>query len=69
MNHGYPPPRVPIPPNQGPPQRLNELLDNIRSEFEAEAQRGVEYETQGECILVISRLCRGFPRTKGGNMY
>jgi glucose repression regulatory protein TUP1 len=47
MNHGYPPQqaRIGVPPG-GPSQRLNELLDNIRTEFEGESQRSVEYEGQ-----------------------
>lgn len=49
MNHGYPPQqaRIGVPPG-GPSQRLNELLDNIRTEFEGESQRSVEYEGQSE---------------------
>lgn len=47
MNHGYPPPR-PMVPQGGPSQRLNELLDNIRTEFETESQRSVEYESQSK---------------------
>jgi glucose repression regulatory protein TUP1 len=50
MNH-YPPPRgVMGGPPAGPSQRLNELLDNIRTEFETESQRSVDYEGQSECI-------------------
>ncbi|KAF3053387.1 proteinral transcription repressor [Didymella keratinophila] len=45
MNHGYPPPRAMV-PQGGPSQRLNELLDNIRTEFETESQRSVDYEGQ-----------------------
>jgi glucose repression regulatory protein TUP1 len=37
-------------PQVGPTQRLNELLDNIRAEFETESQRSVDYEGQSECI-------------------
>jgi hypothetical protein len=48
MNHGYPPPRVMGGPPAGPTQRLNELLDNIRTEFETESQRSVDYEGQSE---------------------
>ncbi|KAF2203445.1 WD40 repeat-like protein [Delitschia confertaspora ATCC 74209] len=33
-------------PSGGPSQRLNELLDQIRQEFETEAQRNVDYEGQ-----------------------
>lgn len=33
-------------PQAGPSQRLNELLDQIRAEFETESQRTVEYESQ-----------------------
>jgi glucose repression regulatory protein TUP1 len=47
MNHGYPPPRAMV-PQPGPSQRLNELLDNIRTEFETESQRSVDYEGQSE---------------------
>jgi glucose repression regulatory protein TUP1 len=47
MNHGYPP-RVMGGPQVGPTQRLNELLDNIRTEFETESQRSVDYEGQSE---------------------
>lgn len=47
MNHGYPPPRAMV-PQGGPSQRLNELLDNIRTEFEGESQRSVDYEGQSE---------------------
>lgn len=51
MNHGYPP-RIPVgAPQGGPTQRLNELLDSIRAEFETESQRSVDYEGQSECIL------------------
>jgi glucose repression regulatory protein TUP1 len=50
MNHGYPP-RVMGGPPGGPSQRLNELLDNIRTEFETESQRSVDYEGQSELML------------------
>lgn len=55
MNHGYPPPRAMV-PQGGPSQRLNELLDNIRTEFETESQRSVDYEGQSKChpIVVIA---------------
>lgn len=56
MNHGYPPPRVMGGPQVGPSQRLNELLDNIRTEFETETQRGVEYEGQSESFAIVRRL-------------
>ncbi|CAI6333446.1 unnamed protein product [Periconia digitata] len=51
MNHGYPPAaqRGNGPPGSGPPgpsQRLNELLDSIRNEFDTENQRSAEYEGQ-----------------------
>lgn len=46
MNH-YPA-RVMGGPQVGPAQRLNELLDNIKAEFETESQRSVEYEGQSE---------------------
>lgn len=49
MNHGYPPPRAMV-PQGGPSQRLNELLDNIRTEFETESQRSVDYEGQSKCL-------------------
>jgi hypothetical protein len=48
MNHGYPPPRAMGVPQGGPSQRLNELLDNIRTEFETESQRSVDYEGQSK---------------------
>ena len=35
-------------PQGGPSQRLNELLDNIRTEFETESQRSVDYEGQSK---------------------
>lgn len=35
-------------PQGGPSQRLNELLDSIRTEFETESQRSVDYEGQSE---------------------
>lgn len=64
MNHGYPPTRAPVGPGPGahggPTQRLNELLDNIRVEFENESQRSVDYEGQSECdsiFLLRSQLC------------
>ncbi|KAJ4303098.1 general transcription repressor [Kalmusia sp. IMI 367209] len=44
MNHGYPP-RI-GPPAGAPSQRLNELLDQIRAEFETESSRSVDYEGQ-----------------------
>lgn len=44
MNHGYPPRGV-VPPVGGAGQRLNELLDQVRAEFESESQRSVEYES------------------------
>ena len=47
MNH-YPP-RVMGGPQVGPAQRLNELLDQIKTEFETESQRSVDYEGQSEC--------------------
>ncbi|KAL1608381.1 general transcription repressor [Paraconiothyrium brasiliense] len=43
MNH-YPP-RI-GPPAGAPSQRLNELLDQIRAEFETESNRSVDYEGQ-----------------------
>lgn len=47
MNPGYPPRGIGV-PHGGPSQRLGELLDQIRSEFETESQRSVEYESQSE---------------------
>lgn len=38
-------------PPGGPSQRLNELLDNIRTEFETESQRSVNYEDQSKSLL------------------
>lgn len=46
MNHPYPPRPMGVPPQGGPSQRLEELLANIRTEFEAESQRGVDFEGQ-----------------------
>jgi hypothetical protein len=37
-------------PQGGPSQRLNELLEQIRAEFETESQRNVDYEGQSECL-------------------
>ena len=51
MNHGYPP-RVMGGPPGGPSQRLNELLDSIRTEFETESQRSVDYEGQSGLLPV-----------------
>ena len=45
MNH-YPP-RI-GPPAGAPSQRLNELLDQIRAEFDTESNRSVDYEGQSE---------------------
>lgn len=60
MNHGYPPPRVMGGPQVTPTQRLNELLDNIRTEFETESQRSVDYEGQSECAPYCFRArCSG----------
>jgi hypothetical protein len=56
MNHGYPPPRVMGGPQVGPSQRLNELLENIRTEFETESQRSVDYEGQSEYFASSRRL-------------
>jgi len=52
MNHGYPPRGV-VPPVGAPSQRLNELLDSVRAEFESESQRSVEYESTSEYTMVI----------------
>jgi glucose repression regulatory protein TUP1 len=46
MNH-YPP-RVMGGPQAEPAQRLNQLLDSIKTEFEAESQRSVDAEGQSE---------------------
>lgn len=54
MNHGYPPPRVLGGPQVNPTQRLNELLDNIRTEFETESQRSVDYEGQSKWSFLIT---------------
>lgn len=37
-------------PQGGPNTRLNELLDQIRAEFDQEARRSVDYEGQSECF-------------------
>lgn len=58
MNHGgaYPARGPPIPPNQSPSsQRLNELLDNIRSEFDQEAMRSENAEQQSKSISEKAR--------------
>jgi hypothetical protein len=57
MNH-YPP-RVMGGPQAGPAQRLNELLDNIKTEFEAESQRSVDAEGQSESFLCSSAAHQG----------
>lgn len=60
MNHGYPPQRTMV-PQGGPSQRLNELLDNIRTEFETESQRSVEYESQSKyCPATIVAPISGY---------
>ncbi|KAF2273843.1 WD40 repeat-like protein [Westerdykella ornata] len=48
MNHGYAPPRVPLQPGQGPApnQRLEQLLNDLRAEYESEQARSAELETQ-----------------------
>jgi hypothetical protein len=51
MNHGYPPRGIGAPPPGGPSQRLNELLDSIRAEFDGESQRIGDYESQSESFL------------------
>jgi hypothetical protein len=38
-------------PQGGPNTRLNELLDQIRAEFDQEARRSVDYENQSEFVL------------------
>jgi hypothetical protein len=40
-------------PPVGPAQRLNDLLDQIKTEFETESQRSVDYEGQSECLLAF----------------
>ncbi|KAK1920412.1 hypothetical protein P3342_002709 [Pyrenophora teres f. teres] len=57
MNH-YPP-RVMGGPQAGPAQRLNELLDNIKTEFETESQRSAEYEGQITRHIQEIELIRG----------
>jgi len=42
----------------GPTQRLNELLDNIRTEFETESQRSVDYENQSKSLFVWCECLR-----------
>jgi glucose repression regulatory protein TUP1 len=49
MNH-YPPRVMGGGPPVGPAQRLNDLLDQIKTEFETESQRSVDYEGQSECL-------------------
>ncbi|KAH9873004.1 hypothetical protein J1614_005400 [Plenodomus biglobosus] len=58
MNHGYPP-RVMGGPQSGPSQRLNDLLDSIRTEFETESQRSVDYEGQITRHIQEIELIRG----------
>ena len=57
MNH-YPS-RAVMPPQTGPAQRLNELLDNIKTEFEAESQRSVDAEGQSESFLCYPAATQG----------
>lgn len=52
MNPGYPPRGIGV-PHGGPSQRLGELLDQIRAEFETESQRSVDYEAQSEYISAL----------------
>ncbi len=61
MNHPYPP-RGMV-PQGAPSQRLNELLESIRGEFETESQRSVDYESQSESPpMTIHVGCRApFP--------
>lgn len=40
-------------PQGGPNTRLNELLDQIRAEFDQEARRSVDYEGQSEFVSAI----------------
>jgi hypothetical protein len=54
MNH-YPP-RI-GPPAGAPSQRLNELLDQIRAEFETESNRSVDYEGQSEYTRSFRAPC------------
>lgn len=60
MNHGYPPRGV-VPPVGAPNQRLNELLDQVRAEFESESQRSVEYEGTSEYNALYPAI-RRIPR-------
>jgi hypothetical protein len=62
MNHGYPPRGV-VPPVGAPNQRLNELLDQVRAEFETEAQRSVDYEGTSEYNVFDSTFMR-LPRNR-----
>jgi hypothetical protein len=57
MNHPYPP-RGMV-PQGAPSQRLNELLESIRGEFETESQRSVDYESQSECSSAYLRWAFG----------
>ena len=60
MNH-YPP-RI-GPPAGAPSQRLNELLDQIRAEFDTESNRSVDYEGQSESPGISHRRasCNAVP--------
>jgi len=40
-------------PQGGPNTRLNELLDQIRAEFDQEARRSVDYENQSEFVSAV----------------
>lgn len=64
MNHGYPPRGI-GPPAGAPSQRLNELLDQIRAEFETESQRSVDYEGQSKYITVLVGQEAGLKRLAG----
>ncbi|KAF2257501.1 transcriptional repressor rco-1 [Lojkania enalia] len=55
----YPHQRGGIVPQGGPSQRLNELLDSIRAEFESESQRSVDYEGQINRHIQEIEMIRG----------
>jgi hypothetical protein len=42
----------------GPPPRLNELLDQIRQEFDLEARKCLDYESQSEFVSRAFGPCR-----------
>lgn len=53
-NSHRPPIGVPAP---APNTRLNELLDQVRAEFEGQATRAVDYEQQRMFASAITRRC------------